>query len=116
MKVKSIFLLTIFLAVSISVFPQSWSKSQLDEANTAKDISYLAKSEKETIMYINLCRLFPKEFLELEVNPYQIDKGNGDSVLQEFREFKRSLQRDLVFYFVGDKIFLLNKLSEARLP
>lgn len=94
MIIKPVFLL-ILLTASVSSFSQSWSKSQFDEANTARDISYLTKSEKETIMYINLCRLFPKEFLELEVNPYQIDEDYGDSVVKEFKEFKRSLQSDL---------------------
>lgn len=95
MKIETVFLL-ILLTVSVSSFSQSWSQSQLDEANTAKDISYLTKNEKETIMYINLCRLFPKEFLELEVNQYQLDEDYGDSILKEFKAFKKSLQIDLL--------------------
>ncbi|MEO6188512.1 MAG: hypothetical protein ABIO82_03100 [Ginsengibacter sp.] len=95
MKIKPLFLL-ILLTISVSSFSQTWLKFQLDEANTAKDISYLTKNEKETIMYINLCRLFPIEFLELEVNQYQIGEEYGDSVLMEFKEFKRSLQNDLL--------------------
>lgn len=86
----------ILLAVSVSSFSQSWTKSQLDKANTAKNIPYLTKAEKETIMYINLCRLFPKEFSELEVSPYQMDEDYEDSVLLEFKKFKTSLQNDLL--------------------
>lgn len=45
---------------------QSWSKDQLLKANTAKDISFLQENEKEAIMYINLARMYPKEFLKIE--------------------------------------------------
>jgi uncharacterized protein YkwD len=84
------------LAFSVSSFSQGWTKSQLDKANTAKNISYLTKTEKEAIMYINLCRLFPKEFSNLEVSQYQIDEEYQDSVLVEFEEFKNSLLNDLL--------------------
>ena len=43
---------------------------QLAKANTAKDIELLTDMEKEVIMYINLCRLYPQEFLEYEVENY----------------------------------------------
>ena len=95
MKAKTVFIF-ILLAVSASSFSQVWTKLQLEKANTAKNISYLTKPEKEAILYINLCRLFPKEFSELEVSQYQMNEDYEDSVLIEFEEFKRSLQNDLL--------------------
>ena len=95
MKSKTVFLF-ILLTASVPSFSQGWTKSQLDKANTAKNVSYLTKTEREAIMYLNLCRLFPKEFSELEVSQYKINEDYEDSVLIQFEEFKKSLQTDLL--------------------
>lgn len=95
MKSKTFFLL-ILLTASVSAISQGWTKSQLAKANTAINIPYLTKTEKEAILYINLCRLFPKEFSELEVSQYQMNENYEDSVLMEFEQFKKSLQTDLL--------------------
>lgn len=51
-------------------FSQSWSQSQLDSANTAKDINEITSVEKEAIMYVNLARLYPQLFAKIEVEKY----------------------------------------------
>jgi hypothetical protein len=91
-----LFFCLVLLTISMCSFSQGWTRAQLDKANTAKNILYLTKTEKDAIMYLNLCRLFPKEFADLEVRQYQMGNEYEDSVLAEFDEFKKSLLNDLL--------------------
>lgn len=63
-------ILFLFILISNIAFSQKWTAKQLAEANTAKDITTLSEIEKETIMYINLARLFPKDFVKYELAGY----------------------------------------------
>jgi hypothetical protein len=62
------------------VSAQTWTSAQLEKANTAKNSTYLTPVEKETILYINLCRLYPKDFLTYEVMNYYGTEKYGDYV------------------------------------
>jgi hypothetical protein len=80
MKKTSILFFTLILIQFSTVNAQNWTTNQIDKANTAKDIAYLTNVEKECVLYINLCRLYPKDFLNYEVlNYYGTDKF-GDYV------------------------------------
>jgi hypothetical protein len=68
----------LFLIKFSLVNAQNWTNAQILEANTAKDIEYLTKIEKECVMYINLCRLYPKEFLNNELLNYYGPEKKGD--------------------------------------
>jgi hypothetical protein len=57
-----VFFFTFVCALGIS---QTWSEEQLSNANTVKDIDCLTDSEKEAIVYINLARLYPKDFANI---------------------------------------------------
>jgi hypothetical protein len=59
---------------------QNWTSNQIERANTARDIEYLTKVEKECVLYINLCRLYPKDFLKNEVLNYYGTAKYGDYV------------------------------------
>ena len=64
-------LTSIVLLVNVCfVSAQTWTSDQLTKANTAKDSDVINQAEKDAIMYINLARLYPKEFAEYEVNDY----------------------------------------------
>lgn len=64
-------ILSFFICLSAFVSnSQSWTAGQLNAANTAKDIKYLSQTEKETIQYINLARLYPQLFVSNELNDY----------------------------------------------
>lgn len=63
-------LLLIFISNFSFVSAQTWTSAQLEKANTGRDIASLTPVEKETILYINLCRLYPKDFLKYEVVNY----------------------------------------------
>jgi len=72
------FILYILLALSVPSFAQTWTQEQLDAANTAKGIPYLDTVEREAIMYLNLARLYPGDFLNYEVRSYVGTKKYGD--------------------------------------
>ena len=87
--ITGLFVLSLF---NTSAFCQSWSKQQLDAANTAKDISYLSKEEKEIVLYINLARLYPKAFVQSELRGY---KGFGNTKFVSDSSYKVSLIKEL---------------------
>lgn len=66
---KSITLLILLL--SFTNFTQTWTKEELTKANTLAKITDLTEVEKEAVMYINLARMYPKKFVEIEVKKYQ---------------------------------------------
>lgn len=66
---KSITLL--ILLISFTNFAQTWTKEELTKANTLAKIADLTEVEKEAVMYINLARMYPKKFVEIEVKKYQ---------------------------------------------
>lgn len=47
-----------------------WTAQQIQSANTAKNIAYLTPTERVTILYINLARMYPKEFVKIELHNY----------------------------------------------
>ena len=53
----------------------AWSEQELSKANTAKDISQLSAQERDIVLYLNLARLYPKKFVEVELLDYY--GGNG---------------------------------------
>ena len=62
---KSLTLL--ILLISFTNFAQTWTKEELTKANTLAKIADLTEVEKEAVMYINLARMYPKKFVEIEV-------------------------------------------------
>lgn len=48
----------------------AWTEAELKAANTAKDVPFLDSIERDVVLYINLARLYPKKFMEIEVKEY----------------------------------------------
>lgn len=61
---KYIYLLLMFGFVSIQTFSQKtkFTQQQLADANTASQSTVLTSLEKDVLMYINLVRMYPKQF------------------------------------------------------
>ena len=78
---------------SVSTINNGWTSQQIQAANTADDISFLTKEEKETILYINLARLYPKKFASLEVKDYTGGERFGNFAKKS--TFKASLMTTL---------------------
>ncbi|MCW3467008.1 hypothetical protein [Chitinophaga nivalis] len=108
MKIRLV-LLVAGLIISLSSLAQSWTPAQLNAANTAQHIASLSKMEKEVILYINLCRLFPKDFLRIELRKYEIDSNYEASYLKAFAAYKKSLEADLLKRVAADVL----KFDEA---
>lgn len=89
---NSIIISGTLLLLNICAFSQEWTDEQLEEANTTKTIKYLTAAEKEIVQYINLCRLYPQEFAEIEVKDYIGVPGIKDPSL---KKYKTSLLKDL---------------------
>ena len=49
---------------------QNWTSEELEKANTAVNVYVLSNEEKEAIKYINLARLYPQKFANIEVIYY----------------------------------------------
>ena len=79
-KIITISCALLFLFQFSIVNAQNWTTAQIERANTAKNIEYLTTTEKECILYINLCRLYPKDFLKYEVVNYFGTEKYGDYV------------------------------------
>lgn len=76
--------LIIILFIHLNVLA-AWRPSQLDSANTEKNNPILTFEEKEAIKYINLCRLYPQQFIVEEVNPYKLPIGYRDLELNKYK-------------------------------
>ncbi|MBL0357999.1 MAG: hypothetical protein IPP72_14465 [Chitinophagaceae bacterium] len=68
---KTSVITSLFLLIANCCFCQVWTAAQLNEANTAADLEYLSAPEKQVILYINLCRLYPQQFAANEVKKYK---------------------------------------------
>lgn len=84
-----ILILVIVFGINSSFVNSTWSPTQWEAANTAANANYLDKVEKETILYINLARLYPQNFLDFEAKPYTGTPKYGDYVANS--PYKKSL-------------------------
>ena len=96
---------TIMLAILFShAYAQNWTEKQIETAKTAQHIDNLTSTEKECIMYINLCRLYPQDFLKNEVLTYKTPQKYGDylknsSYLQSLIQLLSSMSPVGVLHF-----------------
>jgi hypothetical protein len=92
---KHAFGLIISCLMAVSGFTQkrNFTQQQLDEANTAALTTQLDVLEKEVVMYINLARLYPKQFFyvyaDSMANMAGIDPSNSN-----FISLKSTLLKD----------------------
>lgn len=90
---KTLLSILFITAVFFTSYAQSWTEEQLAQANTAKEIDYLTKAEKEAIKYINLARLFPSQFAEIELPTYFGPEKYGNYLKSS--SFRKSLIKQL---------------------
>ena len=65
----SLLLILLLTMQSLIVHPESnrWETAEIAAADTGKHVTYLSEVEKETLLYLNLARLYPKKYALLEV-------------------------------------------------
>lgn len=73
------------LAITNASNAAPWTPQQLQAANTEKNNPILTLQEKEAITYINLCRLYPQQFIVNEVNNYKLPLGYTDPELNKYK-------------------------------
>lgn len=89
---KTFLVICLFVSNANLIFCQTWTTEQLQKANTAADEYVLTDAEKEAVLYINLCRLYPVEFAEKELPAYKGIPGVQD---KNFINYKASLAKEL---------------------
>ncbi len=77
MKKLSVWLLLIVFSL-FSFKNSGWTEEELAMANTAKDVSYLSQVEKDIFLWLNLARLYPAKFADIEVEHYTPPAKYGD--------------------------------------
>lgn len=65
---KRITTLLFTLCSFVPLLAQTWTAEQLASANTADSVASLSQEEKDVILFVNLVRLYPQDFLKYEVN------------------------------------------------
>lgn len=90
---RHILLLALTFTGWLAAPAQGWTDAELQAANTAKEISQLSPAERDAILYLNLCRLYPKKFATLEVKSYTPPEKYGNYL--ENSPYKASLLQDL---------------------
>lgn len=78
-----------FLFQCYAQISTNWTTQELSQANTVSSVNYLNGVEKEVVIVLNLARLFPKRFVELELHSYNGTKKYGDYLLHS--PYKKSL-------------------------
>lgn len=85
------YILLFFIASSFSFqsTPSTWTSYEKKQASTTINSPYLTPTEKEVIFYLNLARLYPKKFAEVEVKNYYLNNNLKNS------KYKKSLLLEL---------------------
>jgi len=78
---KYLLIILVFLAFSATAqkVKKSWDPALIAKANTAKDDAGLTAEEKKVVLYINLARIAPQTFAEIELKRYLDSTKLNDS-------------------------------------
>ena len=71
--IKRFILILLLINATTNYFSQissEWKEKEIENANTVEDISYLNEIEKEVVVVLNLARLYPKKFVQIELKNY----------------------------------------------
>ena len=56
-----------FFLFATTVYGQTWTAEELAAANTFKSVTVLSAVEKETMLYLNLARMYPAKYAKIEL-------------------------------------------------
>lgn len=83
----------------------AWTKTELSQAHTAKEVKYLSDEEKKVVLLTNLVRMNPKKFWETIGSAYCKDKPTNKWI--------QSLEKDLLEAPKAPLLHPSTKLSEV---
>lgn len=72
-------------------YSTEWTEEELRAANTVSSATYMTPLERDVMICINLARLYPRKFAQIEVAPFEMDA----SVSPTFAAYKQSLMQTL---------------------
>ncbi len=84
---------SILTALSFKNTTKSWTDEQIKNADVAREINELNATEKDIVLYLNLCRLYPKLFSEIELENFNGVSTRSYNV--ENSSYKKSLIKTL---------------------
>lgn len=82
-----------------SGYCQDWTAEQLDKAATAIEISILSEEEQNAIMYINLARMYPKDFVRIELDDLSDFKIKDPAYLNSLKKELNTMDAVGALYF-----------------
>ena len=56
-----------FFLFATTVYGQTWTAEELAAANTFQSVTVLSAVEKETMLYLNLARMYPAKYAKIEL-------------------------------------------------
>ena len=56
-----------FFLFATTVYGQTWTAEELAAANTFESVTVLSAVEKETMLYLNLARMYPAKYAKIEL-------------------------------------------------
>ncbi|MCM1034886.1 MAG: trypsin-like peptidase domain-containing protein [Paludibacter sp.] len=76
-----------------------WTQEELINANTADNIEELTRKERDVIKFLNLARLYPQRFIQIELRSDRVKRYSNSSYLTSLIEELSVLQPLNPFYF-----------------
>jgi len=90
---KRILFVALLLLIHCTVKSQGWTYEEIQQANTAINVTGITTQEKEVIKYLNLARMYPQKFGMVEVKDYLGPAIYGDYL--KTSTYKQSLLVEL---------------------
>lgn len=72
-----------------------FTQDQLQRAHTAREVDYLTAKEKAVFQYLNLARMFPREFTSFYISYLRAVEPEGITALKRKDRYYYSLYREL---------------------
>lgn len=71
-----------FFLFATTVYCQTWTAEELAAANTFESVTVLSAVEKETMLYLNLARMYPAKYAKIELVNEDKTSGNYKSLIK----------------------------------
>ena len=81
---KKLILLLFIPLICFAQIDEGWTKSEIINADVAREVSNISDFEKDIILYHNLVRMYPKKYLELEILNFREDIYPKDTLKFDF--------------------------------
>ena len=88
---KKVLFLLLIPFISFNQAHKEWTKSEISNADVARDIDTISDFEKDIILYHNLVRMYPEKYLELEILNWREDVQPKDTQKFDFTWEKTNL-------------------------